>query len=90
MSAADLPVQMLVKRRARESYGLRHAGTPVRELPPIAVRLLPALVDHLAIAAKANGRSRHAEIVARLEESAAEESFDAHGGIVRRPAQAVK
>ena len=90
MSVADMPVQMLNKGWARKNYSKRHAGVLVRELPPIAVRLPPALVDHLARAAEANGRSRHAEIVARLAESAEGESFDEHGLIVTRSAPAAK
>lgn len=90
MSTADLPVQMLNKGWSRNDYSRRHAGALIRELPPIAIRLPPALVDHLSRAAEANGRSRHAEIVARLAESAEGESFDDHGVIVTRSAQAAK
>jgi hypothetical protein len=54
----------------------------MREQRRILLRLPDALLKHIDDAAHANYRTRTAEILARLLDSAKGESFDEHGVIV--------
>lgn len=50
---------------------------------PVLLRCPVELLRHIDACAKANYRTRTAEILSRLESSAAGESLDEHGVIVR-------
>jgi predicted transcriptional regulator len=60
------------------------------EYPIFSIRMAPEMVDRLDQSARANYRSRNAEIVARLQESMKGESFDVHSCIVKQAPAAGK
>lgn len=76
MKSIDLPVQMFKDVRKQPGQD--------EDWKAVLLRMPMALFKHIDAAAKANYRTRTAEILFRLEASAEGESFDEHGAIVRR------
>lgn len=83
--SADMPIQMLGWRNAK---GILKTEKPFHAARPTASRVIqripPPMLQHLDACAKANYRTRTAEIIQRLQASMANESIDEHGVIVVR------
>lgn len=60
-----------------------HQPGSARKQKRVLLRLPPELLNHIDAAAKAQYRTRTAEILCRLETSISGESIDRHGVIVR-------
>lgn len=81
----ELPIQMFNRPCGQKKGEGRLRSAFFREKVALTGTRLPQrLIDRLDVLAKANYRSRNAEIQARLEASIANESIDEHGVIVVR------